>query len=60
MRTCHLSWLICLGLSGCMLGPDYQRPATDTPAAGTWCYWVVAMNGSSVASLPAGPVTITI
>ena len=33
---------------------------TDTPAAGAWRYWVVAMNGSSVASLPAGPLTITI
>lgn len=33
MRTCHLSWLICLGLSGCMLGPNYQRPTTETPAA---------------------------
>lgn len=37
-----------------------ESTATDTPAAGTWRYWVVAMNGSSVASLPAGPVTITI
>lgn len=34
--------------------------ATDAPGAGTWRYWVVALNGSSVASLPAGPVTITI
>ena len=33
---------------------------TDTPPAGTWHYWVVAINGSSVASPPAGPVTITI
>lgn len=33
MRTRHLPLLICLGLTGCMLGPDYQRPATDTPAA---------------------------
>lgn len=34
--------------------------ATDAPGAGTWRYWVVALNGSSVASLPAGPVTITL
>ena len=34
--------------------------ATDAPGTGTWRYWVVALNGSSVASLPAGPVTITI
>lgn len=33
---------------------------TDTPGAGTHYYWVVALNGSSVASPPAGPVTITI
>lgn len=33
---------------------------TDTPPAGTWHYWVVALNGSSVASPPAGPLTITI
>ena len=37
-----------------------EATATDTPAAGTWRYWVVAMNGSSVASLPAGPVSITL
>ena len=33
MRTAHLPFLLCLGLTGCMVGPDYQRPATDTPAA---------------------------
>lgn len=33
---------------------------TDTPGAGTWHYFVVAMNGSAVPSLPAGPVTITL
>ena len=33
---------------------------THSPGAGTHRYWVVALNGSSVASLPAGPVTITI
>ena len=33
---------------------------TDTPGSGTWHYFVVALNGSSVPSLPAGPVTITI
>ena len=31
-----------------------------TPGSGTWFYWVVALNGSSVASPPAGPLTITI
>lgn len=33
---------------------------TDAPGAGTWHYYVVAMNGSAVISPPAGPVTITI
>lgn len=33
MRTAHLPFLLCLGLTGCMVGPDYQRPATDAPAA---------------------------
>ena len=33
---------------------------SHTPAAGTWRYWVVALNGSSVASPPAGPITITV
>ena len=39
------------------------QPATFThanPGSGTWHYWVVALNGSSVASPPSGPVTITI
>lgn len=33
---------------------------TDAPGAGTWRYWVVALNGSSVASPAAGPITITL
>jgi multidrug efflux system outer membrane protein len=33
MRTVHLPFLLCLGLAGCMVGPDYQHPATDNPAA---------------------------
>jgi len=33
MRTAHLPFLLCLGLTGCMVGPDYQRPATEAPAA---------------------------
>ncbi|UVJ45390.1 efflux transporter outer membrane subunit [Pseudomonas sp. LS1212] len=33
MRTCPLSLWLCLVLAGCMLGPDYQRPEIDTPAA---------------------------
>lgn len=33
---------------------------TDAPDAGTWRYWVVALNGSSVASPPVGPITVTI
>ena len=40
--------------------PGQVSAYTDTPPAGTWHYWVVALNGSSVASPPAGPVTITI
>lgn len=32
---------------------------THTPPTGTYSYWVVALNASSVASLPAGPVTVT-
>lgn len=27
------SLLVCLALGGCMLGPDYQRPAVEVPAA---------------------------
>lgn len=34
--------------------------ATDAPGTGTWRYWVVALNGSTVASPAAGPVTITL
>lgn len=37
-----------------------ESTASDAPGAGTWRYWVVALNGSSVASLPVGPVSITI
>lgn len=33
MRTVHFPFLLCLGLTGCMVGPDYERPATDAPAA---------------------------
>jgi multidrug efflux system outer membrane protein len=33
MRTAHLPFLLCLGLTGCMVGPDYQRPVTEAPAA---------------------------
>lgn len=40
--------------------PGQVSAYTDTPPAGTWHYWVVALNGSSVASPPAGPLTITI
>ena len=40
--------------------PGQVSAYTDPPPAGTWHYWVVALNGSSVASPPAGPVTITI
>ncbi|WP_433741054.1 efflux transporter outer membrane subunit [Pseudomonas putida] len=33
MRKPPLSLLLCLGLAGCMVGPDYQAPHIDTPAA---------------------------
>lgn len=33
MRAVHFPFLLCLGLTGCMVGPDYERPATDAPAA---------------------------
>lgn len=33
---------------------------TDSPGAGTWSYWVVALNSSDVASAPSGPETTTI
>ena len=29
----RLLWLILLSLSGCAVGPDYRRPAVETPAA---------------------------
>ncbi|NUU36860.1 efflux transporter outer membrane subunit [Pseudomonas sp. C2B4] len=33
MRKSPLPLLLCLGLAGCMVGPDYQAPEIDTPAA---------------------------
>ena len=33
MRASALSLLMVLALSGCLLGPDYQRPVVDTPPA---------------------------
>ncbi|MGY2338755.1 efflux transporter outer membrane subunit [Pseudomonas sp. SDO5532_S415] len=33
MRKPPLPLLLCLGLAGCMVGPDYQHPEIDTPAA---------------------------
>ncbi|MGJ7515027.1 efflux transporter outer membrane subunit [Pseudomonas baetica] len=33
MRKSPLPLLLCLGLVGCMVGPDYQPPQIDTPAA---------------------------
>jgi multidrug efflux system outer membrane protein len=33
MRASALSLLVVLALSGCLLGPDYQRPVVDTPPA---------------------------
>ena len=33
MRTFPIPLVLCLSLSSCMIGPDYQRPATDAPAA---------------------------
>ncbi|MGE8064712.1 efflux transporter outer membrane subunit [Pseudomonas sp. NPDC089569] len=33
MRRSPLPLVLCLSLTACMVGPDYQRPVTDTPAA---------------------------
>ncbi|HMC45715.1 MAG TPA: efflux transporter outer membrane subunit, partial [Caballeronia sp.] len=33
MRASAFSLLVVLALSGCLLGPDYQRPVVDTPPA---------------------------
>ncbi len=33
IRTLGTLSVLVLGLSGCLLGPDYQRPAIDTPQA---------------------------
>ena len=33
MRKILLSFLLALILSGCMMGPDYRRPAVETPAS---------------------------
>ncbi|VVP69722.1 Outer membrane protein OprM [Pseudomonas fluorescens] len=33
MRDPSLALMLCLGLTGCMVGPDYQPPPIDTPAA---------------------------
>jgi multidrug efflux system outer membrane protein len=33
MRTSYLSLVTLLALSGCLLGPDYERPAVDAPPA---------------------------
>lgn len=33
MHKPSLSILLCLGLAGCLVGPDYERPDIDTPMA---------------------------
>ncbi|EIK95506.1 NodT family RND efflux system, outer membrane lipoprotein [Pseudomonas sp. M47T1] len=33
MARVPLALLLCLAVTACMVGPDYQRPAIDTPAA---------------------------
>lgn len=33
MRTITLAAFAAAAISGCMVGPDYVRPAVDTPAA---------------------------
>ncbi|MHC8354092.1 efflux transporter outer membrane subunit [Pseudomonas sp. LB3P81] len=33
MHNPSLPLLLCLGLAGCMVGPDYQHPGIETPAA---------------------------
>lgn len=40
--------------------PGQISAYTDAPTAGTWHYFVVALNNSTVASPPAGPITLTI
>lgn len=40
--------------------PGQESTTTHPVGAGTYHYWVVALNNSSVASLPAGPVSITL
>lgn len=40
--------------------PGQVSAYTDTPPAGTWHYWIVALNNSTVASPPAGPINVTI
>lgn len=40
--------------------PDQASTYTDSPGTGPWHYFVVALNGSRVASPPAGPVSITL
>lgn len=36
-----------------------ESTITDETTAGTWYYWVVALNPSAVASTPAGPLSAT-
>lgn len=41
-------------------GVGEQQSITDTVAAGVWRYWNVATDGASLASNPAGPVSVTV
>jgi hypothetical protein len=40
--------------------PNQSMSITDTPAPGTWNYWVTAESSSGSRSAPAGPSTVTI
>lgn len=41
-------------------GVGQVQSVTDTVAAGTWYYWVVASDGAALDALPTGPVSDTV
>lgn len=40
--------------------PNTVYSFVDAPGAGTWRYWVTAVNGSGTASPPVGPASVTV
>lgn len=48
MKRILVSWAVALVLSGCMLGPDFQRPQLPEPAQ----YKEPVVAGESIANLP--------